>query len=125
MSESLFEVLRGARILVCEDEPFIALDLALSVRDADGIVVGPAASVQQAKQLLDGTIAAAILDVHLADGEITPIAEHLLQHDVPLVFHTGVGLPWLLEQKYPGLDVFEKPTAPAKLIAAIAARLGQ
>lgn len=116
-------MLRGARILICEDEPFIALDLAMSVRDADGIVAGPAASVWQAKPLLDGTIAAAILDVHLVDGDITPIAEYLLQHEVPVVFQTAVGLPRALQEKYPGLTVFQKPTASHKLVEAIAACL--
>jgi hypothetical protein len=37
----------------------------------------------------DTTISGAILDVHRTDGEITPIAEYLLERGVPVVVQTG------------------------------------
>jgi DNA-binding response OmpR family regulator len=53
-------------IFIAEDEPYIALDLALAVEDADGLVVGPAASVEEALALLAaGPVDRAILDVNL------------------------------------------------------------
>ena len=63
--------LRGARILVVEDEAFIALDLVMAIEDAGAIAVGPAATVAEALELIsfdppDG----AILDVNLPDGTV-------------------------------------------------------
>ena len=37
----------GTPILIVEDEPFIALDLAMAVEDAAGTVVGPGGAVRQ------------------------------------------------------------------------------
>lgn len=73
-------VLNGALVLLAQDEPFIALDLALAIEDAGGEVVGPAASVTEALALIEARpIVAAILDVNLIDGDITPVAEVVLR----------------------------------------------
>jgi DNA-binding NtrC family response regulator len=117
-------LLNGARILVCEDEPYIALDLAASVEDAGGEVVGPAASVIEAMALLNqGTVAGAILDVHLIGGDVTPVATILIEAGVPVVFQTGVGLPPGLKERYPDLAVWAKPTRAEYLIRHLAAQL--
>ena len=114
-------MLDGARILICEDEPYIALDLTLSVEDAGGEVIGPAASVREAMALLDqGPIAGAILDVHLVDRDVTPLAEVLIGRGVPVVIQTGVGLPTALKERYPALPVLLKPVLPTRLIQNLA-----
>ncbi len=110
-------MLTGTHILICEDEPFIAYDLALSVEDANGQVVGPAASVREALILLETSpVTAAILDVHLSDRDVTPVAEALLARGVPMVIQTGVGLPDELKQRYPALTVLSKPVLPKDII---------
>ncbi len=79
-------MLDGARILVAEDEAVIAWALADAFADAGAEVVGPAASVREASQLLDDrAIDVAILDVNLLDGEVTPIAERLIAQGVPVL----------------------------------------
>jgi hypothetical protein len=66
-------LLNHVSVLVAEDQPFIALDLALAVEDAGGKVVGPAASCEEALALLaTGIVGAAILDVNLVDGAVRP-----------------------------------------------------
>ena len=45
-------MLNNVSVLVAEDQPFIALDLALAVEDAGGKIVGPAASGEEALALL-------------------------------------------------------------------------
>ena len=83
-----------AQVLVAEDEPFIAFDLAVAIEDAGGVVVGPAATVAEALALLESNhVAAAILDVNLCDRDISPVAELLLARGVPVIFHTGLGVP--------------------------------
>ena len=62
-------------ILIVEDEAMVALGLAFAAEDAGAIVVGPAASTIEALTLLaEQIVDAAILDVHLIDRDVTPVA---------------------------------------------------
>jgi ActR/RegA family two-component response regulator len=81
-----------ARVLIVEDEPFIAFDLVHAIEDAGGEPVGPASTIEEALALIDANgIKAAILDVDLPDGHIGPVLE-ALSGTIPIVVHTGVGL---------------------------------
>lgn len=115
-------MLNGALILVAEDEPFIAMDVALAIKDAGGEVAGPAASVKEALALIESLpIFGAILDVNLADGDISPVAERLLNAQIPLIIQTGIGLPLNLAARFPDLPVHIKPCAAATLVAKLEA----
>ncbi len=108
-------------MLIAEDEPFIALDLALAIEDAGGEVVGPVASVSEALSVLEiHTVTAAILDVNLTDRDISPVAEHLLSRGIPVLIQTGVGLPPELAARYPDLVVRIKPCPAASLVTQLA-----
>ena len=110
-------MLNHALILVAEDEPFIALDVALAIEDAGGKVAGPAATVQEALALIaTSPIVAAILDVNLSDGDISPVAEALIDAGIPIILQTGVGLPSGLTARFPDLIVHIKPCVPAQLV---------
>ena len=103
------------RVLIVEDEPFIAWDLAQAVESAGGVVIGPAAMVAQALALVQASVLeAAILDVNLPDGHIGPVLESLRQH-VAVVIHSGVGLPQELRDRFPHVPVYFKPT-PAEVL---------
>jgi DNA-binding response OmpR family regulator len=111
-----------AAVFVAEDEPFIAFDLATTIEDAGGVVVGPVATVKEALALLElHPVAAAILDVNLGDRDISPVAELLLARGVPVIFHTGLGVPDELRAKFPNLIVHLKPLVPEQLIRQLAA----
>jgi DNA-binding NtrC family response regulator len=111
----------GENILICEDEPFIALDLAASVEEAGGRVVGPAASIAEAERLLaSATVQGAILDVHLTDGEVTPVAQRLMEAGIPVIVQTGVGLPDILRERYPDLRAYQKPVPARRLVEELA-----
>ena len=113
--------LHDALILVVEDELFIALDLAQAVEDAGGIVVGPAATVREALELIErGRVDGAILDVNLIDRDVTPVATRLIEAGTPVVIQTGVGLPHELASTYPGLRASIKPCDPGKLVSRLA-----
>lgn len=77
-------MLTDISILVVEDEPFVALDIAMEIEDAGGKVIGPAPSVAAAIELLKKEeVHGAILDVHLLDGDVDPVASQLSWLGVP------------------------------------------
>ena len=113
-------LLNDVSVLVAEDEPFIALDLALAVADAGGKVVGPAASCDEAMTFLStGIVGAAILDVNLVDGDSSALVEVLVDLRVPFIVHTAVDLPPALATRFSGLVVQIKPCPPAILVARL------
>jgi DNA-binding NarL/FixJ family response regulator len=112
-------------VLIADNEPFIALNLAATVQDAGGSVVGPAATVEEALVLLDvQPVAAAILDVNLSDRDIGPVAELLMARGVPMFFHTAVGLSDELSARFPDVVVHLKPLRPQDIVRHLAAMVG-
>ena len=80
----------GARILVAEDEFIIAGELELYLRDLGCVVLGPTNSIAATLALLEGARPdAAVLDVRLPDGFVTPVAELLASAGVPFLLVTG------------------------------------
>lgn len=115
--------IKGIKILIVEDEPFIAFDLMMAIEDAGAIAIGPAATVAEAIDFLHNEQpAAAIADVHLPDGTIEAFLD-ALPEQVSVVVHTGVGLPPEVKARHPNVPVFSKPTAPAELLERLAQRL--
>src|SRR6185437_11796398 len=87
-------------------------------------VLGPAGSVSEALDLLRADpVDGAILDCHLRDGEITPVAEVLIAQRVPVVLHTGDEMPASLQRQSPHLPVFHKPTDSLTLARKLAQRI--
>ena len=113
-------MLNHVSVLVAEDQPFIAMDLALAVEDAGGKVVGPAASCEEALVFLaSGIVGAAVLDVNLVDGDCSALVEVLVGLDVPFIVHTAVDLPPALAARFSGLVVQIKPCPAATLVARL------
>lgn len=84
------EGLAGRRVLLAEDEYFIAADMADAFESCGAEVVGPASSVDEAYRLTCSTaIDGAVLDVNLRGETIFPVAEALGERGVPFVFATG------------------------------------
>ena len=109
----------GIKILIVEDEPFIAFDLMMAIQDAGAIAVGPAATVAEAIDFLhNDNPAAAIVDVHLPDGTIGAFLDEAPK-DLCVVVHTGVGLPADERARHPDVPAYAKPTDPAILIRRI------
>jgi DNA-binding response OmpR family regulator len=114
-------MLGGARVLIVEDEAWVAIDLADAVEDANGEVVGPFATVRAALAALETEqVAAAILDVNLTDRDITPVAALLVERQVPVLIHTGRGVPETLRRIHPNLPVLKKPASKIEVIETLA-----
>ncbi|MES2814304.1 MAG: response regulator [Pseudomonadota bacterium] len=85
-------VLTGRRILVVEDEFLIASVLCDMLEDSGAVVLGPAATVAEAMQMLhDNPVDAALLDMNLNGQWSDPVAEDLQARRIPFVFTTGYG----------------------------------
>jgi hypothetical protein len=100
-----------SRILIVEDQAMIAIDLARTVEELDGVVIGPAASVADALAIIAGGVSlyGSLLDNNLGDGDVTPVALRLLKGAVPIVIHSGVGVPSDLGLAHHDLPLVMKP----------------
>ncbi len=113
MSESVTsgDDLQGVRVLVVEDEAAISLLLEDMLLDFGCEVIGPAARLAAALDVVGReTIDLAILDVNVAGEPIYPVAEALAQQGVPFVFSTGYGSAGI-KDVYRDRPVLQKPFA--------------
>jgi two-component SAPR family response regulator len=77
------------RILIVEDDFFIAADLeAIASKAVDAEVVC-SRSVARAKTLVDHSLDIALLDVDVTNGKTFEVATLLRQSEVPFVFLSG------------------------------------
>ncbi len=115
--------LHGLRILVVEDEAFVALMVEDMLVDLGARVVGPASTLARGLALAAAEVLdAAVLDVNVRGEPITPLADVLRQCGVPMVFATGYGeAP---EGQHQDMPVLEKPYTRDDLHKAVAAALG-
>ncbi len=116
--ETMGDRLEGLRVLIVEDDPIIALDVAYHLRGAGADVIGPAYNLAHAARLIEASaIDAAVLDYRLETETATPVAYRLTALGVPFLFHTSSrGQP---ELEHPGVPIVDKPTRPGQLVAAI------
>ncbi|PZM08954.1 response regulator [Rhizobium tubonense] len=80
------DIERRCCVLVVEDELFISMELEAALTDAGYRVLGPAASVNDALELLSKERPhLAILDFNLGGEKVTPVALKLKSIGVPFV----------------------------------------
>jgi len=117
------EDLHGMRILVVEDEAYLAADLAESLRVRGATVIGPAATLAEAYRAIETHwIDRAVLDLNL-DGEMSyPIADRLEAAGIPYVIATGYAAD-ALPERFRGKPRLEKPYR-AEALAVLMARPG-
>ena len=109
--------LSGVRVLLAEDEFFIALELRDQVESEGGLV--PYETVRSCKEASalfgKAEVDIAILDVMLDDGEVFDAADTLHRRGVPIVFHSGHAQPSSTKERFPGSAWLEKPSDQAEL----------
>lgn len=112
-------MLAGKRVLIVEDEYFIAFDLKRALAQQDAIVVGPVAELDRGLALAgDEALDAAVLDVNLEDGMTFPIAAALADRAVPYMFLTGYD-GWSLPEEYRSAPRLAKPFAMRAVLGCI------
>jgi CheY-like chemotaxis protein len=114
-------ILDGERVLVIEDDPLTAALLAGEIEGALGVPIGPAGSVAHAlREIQDGRVEAAVLDLGLSDGSATCVAMELMDRGVPFVIVSARSTPSEILQRDPGVAVFRKPVPLAAAIQTLA-----
>ena len=83
--------LTGRRVLVIEDEYFLADDIMRALTALGARVLGPYGDLNEATAVVDRDIAidAAIMDINLRNEMVFPLARVLRSRKVPLLFTTG------------------------------------
>ncbi len=108
------DAVSGRRVLIVEDEYFLADELHRALTAAGADVLGPVPSVEAALELLKGgrMPEAAILDVNLGGVLAFPVADALAERGVPFVFTTGYDQA-ALPERHAAVHRLEKPVEPS------------
>ena len=117
--------LQGMRVLVVENDEMNATLLDLQLAQAGAAMVGPAASVAQALQMIEDQPDLAILDYHLGGGETSEeVAGALIARGIPFVLATGVNADTLPHVFSRGV-VLVKPYVTEELLGALSRAPGR
>jgi DNA-binding response OmpR family regulator len=112
--------LRGARILIAEDDAILAFDLGIILQKAGAEILGPTLTLSHALSLAQtASISAAVLDVSLRNEEVFPAAQELTERGVGIVFYTGYAAVDQLRRDWPEAQVLTKPTPARVLVEAV------
>ena len=118
-------LLAGRRILVVEDEYFLADDIASALREGGAEVIGPIAEGRESLNVIahSGALDCAVLDINLQGEMVYPVAEALRERGVPFVFSTGYA-KGSIAKEYEHVPRWEKPYDAATLVLALPALVG-
>jgi len=115
---------RGAlatrRVLIAEDEYFIACDIASALHALGAEVVGPVPSRDEVQAILatGERLDAAVLDINLNGEMVFPVMEALTARGIPVVFATGYDQASVPAQ-YQDVPRWQKPFDPQALVQAL------
>jgi CheY-like chemotaxis protein len=110
------------RILIVEDEPWVAMDLETLIIKLVTATIVVERSIAATKEVLHEALDFAFLDVEVTDGKTFEIAQILEHKHVPFVFVSGSPqdqLPFELR----GAPFIPKPYYPAQIESALQAVL--
>src|SRR5215472_1646610 len=111
--------LEGVRVLVVEDEYFVAILIEEILESAGCVVRGPIPRLREALDAVDhDEYDAAVLDVNLAGERINPVADALSERNVPFLFLTGYGAN-ALPSEYAERPHICKPFRMAELLGVL------
>jgi CheY-like chemotaxis protein len=113
--------LKGYRILIVEDEYFIAADLQEALVEAGATVLGPLPTVPAATAFVDAgeQIDMAVLDVNLQGDPVFPVADRLQACGVPFAFVTGFD-DWAIPERFAHVPHLGKPQTAGRVLAFLA-----
>ena len=107
-------------ILVAKNEPIIASDLCETIAEAGFRVHGPHKDLASAMLCFNKHKPdLAILDVELNDGAAYPLAELLIEEDVPVIFQSSNDGHDQVKQAFPEAGAVAQPCPPDRILAKL------
>jgi CheY-like chemotaxis protein len=111
--------LSALRILIVEDEYYVADDLARALEGLGATVLGPVATLEEAERLVaEGRFDCAVLDMNLRGEMAFPIADRLEAQGIPFVVASGYNSA-SLPDRFSAVPRVEKPYDPAQVVAIL------
>ncbi|WP_246776840.1 HWE histidine kinase domain-containing protein [Microvirga sp. VF16] len=115
--------LGGHRILVVEDDYYLASDAVRALQGAGAEVMGPFPTEEAARAELEAQRPdAAVVDINLGAGPSFKLAEILKGRGIPFVFTTGYDQK-VIPQEFSGIERLEKPVQLRQIVGAVAKML--
>jgi DNA-binding response OmpR family regulator len=109
---------RGRRVLIVEDELFIALLIEETVRLMGCRISSIADTISKANlELSKRNYDVVLLDLNIGGEYSTELADRIIKAKRPLVFITGYD--YLVEPRHSHIPVLQKPFRPAQLNAIL------
>jgi DNA-binding response OmpR family regulator len=108
--------LYGHAILVIEDDPLIAVDVAEVFQSAGARVVATRTLAEAGTAIERADIRAALLDYRLGDGDVAMLCRSLVDHQIPFMIYTGYDD---LHERFPTHIVMRKPASAEALLHAM------
>lgn len=113
------KVLRGLRVVVIEDEPLVAMEIASILEEAGAEPIGPLSSCADAlHKIKTGGFNLAVLDGNLLGDPVDEVAAALTRANVPFLFVSGYGRE-SLPRAYGHAPLLGKPFEPDGLVRAL------
>jgi CRP-like cAMP-binding protein len=116
--------LQGCRVLVVEDDYFLAEELCAGFRESGAEVIGPVGELEAALALIDRQprLQGAVLDINLRGEMVFPVADQLTQRGIPFVFSTGYDQS-VIPHAFERIPRLEKPLDTDRVLSTLASRI--
>ena len=115
--------LSGKKILVVEDEYYLAADIARALRAAGAEVLGPYPDAETALDVLtEEKPSGVLLDINLGDGADFRVAAALAKRQIPFVFTTGYD-PEVVPAEFSSIKCLQKPLRLEEIFHAFVGNL--
>jgi len=112
--------LSGCRVLVVEDDFYLATDAARALSVAGAEVLGPCATEADAREELAQARPDAVLrDINLGSGPTFELAEKLKDENIPFVFVTGYDQD-VIPSEFAEVQRLEKPVQLRRVVSTLA-----
>jgi DNA-binding response OmpR family regulator len=120
LQEAMVAGIAGRRVLVAEDDPFIAAELHDLLAEEGAEILGPVPTVRAAMAAIEaGKPDAAVLDANLRDASSAPVADALRAASVPVVLVTGYARHMIDDPCLRDAPILSKPVRTDELLAVL------
>lgn len=116
--------LRDIRVLVIEDDYYLATDTARALQRAGAEIIGSCSNEQAAwDEIKRATPHSAVVDINLGKGPSFKLARELRRRGVPFVFMTGYDND-AIPLEFENVARLQKPVDPNQIVMLLSTAMG-